>query len=146
MRRRPPAPGRRRAVRLPRPPLRVLQIENEGPRQPFRRKIDRKLRGWGGSPLEGRLVILEEPWAKFTLAEPAHREWLAGVVREQRFDVVMVGPVVAAGMNEVGTLQDVRAFGRLLQEVREAAGVLFAFWLTHHEVSVPGEYWPWRAG
>ena len=49
--------------------LRVLVIENEGPRALFRAKVRRKLAGWAGSPLEDRLIFWEAPWAKFTFAD-----------------------------------------------------------------------------
>lgn len=119
-------------VRVPRP-LRVLVIENEGPRKPFRQKIERKIAAWPGSPLDGRLTFLEEPWAEFTFGDAAHRDWLAQAVRESEFDVVIVGPLAASGMEEAGTLQDVRKFAALLKEVRRASGRLVSFWIIHHD-------------
>ena len=114
-------------------PLRVLLVENEGPRPHFRRKLRRKLDGWAGSPLAGGLVVLEEPWSRLTLAEPAHRGLLAVQIRELGIDVVALGPVSRSGMNEAGTLQEVRDFTLLLADVRGRAGRAVAFVLVHHE-------------
>ena len=47
-------------------PLRVLLVEAEGPRGPFRRKIARKLDYWS-APLPN-LLVLEEPWAALNLS------------------------------------------------------------------------------
>ncbi len=50
-------------------PLRVLWIEDEGPRGKFRQKIRRKFEMWDGPSLEGRLHVLSRPWARFTFAD-----------------------------------------------------------------------------
>jgi AAA domain len=49
-------------------PVNVLLIENEGPRALFRAKADRKVKAWAGSPLGGRVRVVEKPWA--TLSSP----------------------------------------------------------------------------
>jgi AAA domain len=114
-------------------PVRVLMIENEGPRPLFRRKLDRKLRAWTGSPVEDRLLILEEPWGRFTFDSEPWRELLARTARGREVDVVITGPLTAAGMEAAGTLQEVRAFLDLVDEVRALAGRRFANLLIHHE-------------
>jgi hypothetical protein len=112
---------------------RVLLIENEGPRAPFRAKLRRKLAAWTGSPLEGRLTVLESPWARLSFDEFAGREALACAIRESEADVVVVGPVTASGMNAAGTLQEVRSFARLVGHARELSERRVAFVLIHHE-------------
>jgi hypothetical protein len=114
-------------------PVRVLLIENEGPRPLFRRKLDRKLSAWTGSPVEDRLLVLEEPWGRFTFGSEPWREQLARTAREREIDVVIVGPLTAAGMEAAGTLQEVRAFLDLVDEARALAGRRFANLLIHHE-------------
>ena len=119
-------------ISIPRP-CRVLVVENEGPRPLFREKLRAKRDAWQGSPIEDRLLLLEEPWAQFTFADEGQRDALAGACRELEVDVVVIGPIAASGMNDAGTLQEVRAFGRLLDDVRVRAMRRLAFLLVHHE-------------
>jgi AAA domain len=114
-------------------PVRVLIVENEGPRPLFRAKLRRKRDHWTGAPIGDRLVVLETPWARMSFADPARRELLATVIRDRQIDVVIVGPVSRSGMNEAGTLQEVRDFAGLLDQVRELAGRRVTFVLVHHE-------------
>jgi hypothetical protein len=119
-------------IRISRP-LACLLIENEGPRPLFRRKVGRKIAGWAGSDLGGRARVLEEPWAGFTLADQDHRQMLAAEIREHDLDVVVIGPLVCAGMEAAGTLQETREFQKLLGDVRRRADRRVAFILIHHE-------------
>jgi hypothetical protein len=114
-------------------PLRVLLIENEGPRPFFRAKLRRKRDAWAGSELGDRLRVLADPWGTFTYASERWREILAAVVRDQELDVVICGPLTTAGMEAAGTLQEVRAFLELVGKVRRLAGRPFASILIHHE-------------
>ena len=114
-------------------PLNVLLIENEGPRPLFRGKAKRKLKGWTGSAFGDRIRVLEEPWAHFTFAEEFHREALAQTVTAHEVAIVIVGPLATSGMNEAGTLQEVRAFIALCDDVRRLAGRSVTFVLIHHE-------------
>jgi hypothetical protein len=114
-------------------PLTVLLVENEGPRPLFRAKARRKVDAWGGADLDGRIRIVEEPWAAFTFAATAHREALADIIEKNELDVVIVGPLAAAGMNDAGTLHEVRLFIALCNEVRQIAGRAVTFGLIHHE-------------
>lgn len=114
-------------------PACVLLVENEGPRPLFRAKLRRKLEGWQGSPLYGRLSVLEKPWAEFSFADPDWREALAAVIWTLPVDVLIVGPVTRAGMNEAGTLQEVRDFMALVDELRKTAGRALTVVLIHHE-------------
>jgi len=114
-------------------PVRVLVVENEGPRPLFRKKLKHKRDGWTGSPLGDRLILVEEPWARLTLDNAEHREVLATKIDELAIDVVVIGPVTASGMQEAGTLQEVRAFADLLEKVRELSGRRVTFVLVHHE-------------
>jgi AAA domain len=112
---------------------RVAIVENEGPRPLFRAKLRRKLDAWEGSPLEDRLLLLEEPWSRVSLDEPAVRDALAGRIAELELDALLVGPVTRSGMNEAGTLQQVRDYANLLSEIRNASGRRVTFLLAHHE-------------
>ena len=119
-------------------PVSVLVVELEGPRQMFRRKVARKLAGWGGSPLDDRLWVWEEPWARFTFGEEPWRAALAEEVQKRNADVVMVGPLTAAGMETAGTLQDVRRFAALMDEVPEVVR-------SRHGLPDRASREPWRA-
>jgi hypothetical protein len=114
-------------------PRRVLLLENEGPRALYRRKLRRKLDGWAGSPLEGRVAVFEKPWASITFAVDTGRAAIAEAIRDRDIDVVIVGPVTRSGMNDAGTLQEVRDFMLLVAEVRRLAGRPVTFILIHHE-------------
>jgi hypothetical protein len=114
-------------------PVRVLVIENEGPRPLFRAKLRRKLAAWAGPPLEGRIGIFEEPWGAFTFMDDAWRTALATAIRDGEIDVLIAGPVTRLGMDEAGTLQEVRDFLQLVNAVRVESGRRLAVILVHHE-------------
>jgi hypothetical protein len=112
---------------------RILLVENEGPRPLFRRKLERKLAGWQGSPLDGRIVVLEEPWGQLDFASPAWRDALVQEVAARQIDVLVVGPVTSAGMDGAGTIAEARAFLALVGDVRTRSGRPVAVLLVHHE-------------
>jgi hypothetical protein len=111
----------------------VLVIENEGPRPHFRKKLGRKRDGWAGSPTGDRIRVLEEPWSEITLLDETHRQALAKKILEVDADVVVIGPVTAAGMLEAGTIQQVREFMANVGDVRRRTGRIITFILIHHE-------------
>jgi AAA domain len=123
--------------------LRVLIIENEGPRAHFRTKLRRKLDAWQGPPIDDRILVWEDPWATFTFANEDWRVELSEEIYKRKIDVVIIGPVTASGMLEAGTLQEVREFYGLVREVQcaqisiEGGGLserqLVTFVLVHHE-------------
>jgi RecA-family ATPase len=78
-------------------------IEAEGPRQEFRDKLEAKLDHHGALCLDGRIVVLEEPWGEFSFADDEQRAELAAYVRDNEIDLLVVGPVVAVGMIGGGT-------------------------------------------
>jgi hypothetical protein len=113
--------------------VKSLIIENEGPRPLLRAKMNRKLAGWPGRPIDGRTRIVDEPWAGFTLANEQHRRELADTIAAEDVDAVILGPLVCAGMEAAGTLQEVREFLRYLADVRRHAQRRVTFILIHHE-------------
>jgi AAA domain len=113
--------------------LRLLLIENEGPRPLLRQKLKRKLAAWNGPPLDGRISVFERPWGQFTFAESGWREQLAASVQELEVDVIIAGPLTRLGMDTAGTLQEVVAFQRLVADVRARSGRPLTFILVHHE-------------
>jgi hypothetical protein len=117
-------------VRLP---VRVLLVENEGPRPLFRKKLERKIAAWEGSTLQGRLSVFDEPWASFSFADENWRHALAVTLSEHEIDVLVAGPITRLGMDEAGTLQQVRDFMALVDDVRTQAGRRVAIVLVHHD-------------
>jgi hypothetical protein len=114
-------------------PCTVLWIENEGPRGKFREKLRAKLAAWEGSPLEGRLHVLEQPWSLFTFADERHRSELVSLIRELAVDVVFAGPVQRLGVEGGGTPAEIQAFVNLLEQVRAELDRPLAYELIHHE-------------
>jgi hypothetical protein len=119
-------------IPIPRP-VRVLLVENEGPRPLLREKLRRKLAAWRGSLIDDRILVWQAPWGEFTLASPASRATIASQIKENAIDVLIAGPVTRIGMEQAGTLQEVRDFMRLVEEVRRIAARRFAAALLHHE-------------
>jgi hypothetical protein len=114
-------------------PVKVLVIENEGPRGKFRVKLREKLAAWEGPPLEGHIHVLEEPWALFTFAADAHRDALRDLIEEHGFDVVAAGPVQRLGIEGGGTPEEVGAFIRNIELTRAELERHVAVVLAHHE-------------
>jgi hypothetical protein len=112
---------------------RVGWIENEGPRGNFREKVAGKLAAWGGPNLDGHLLILEEPWARFTFASELHRRELAQLLHDYELDVLVVGPVWGLGIEGGGTPAEVSDFTKLIEETRAQLAKPLAVILIHHE-------------
>lgn len=113
-------------------PLRILMIENDGPRQEFRKKLERKLHHHAVN-LDDQIRILEDPWAEFTFAEGAHREALAALIAAREYDLVVVGPLASVGAIGGGTPDQIEDFKNLLEQVRRSCKRKFAALLIHHE-------------
>lgn len=112
---------------------RVLLIENEGPRGKLRQKLRAKLAAWSGPDLDGHLLVLEEPWGRFSFAAEAHRDELVALVREHEVDVLAAGPVGRLGIAGGGTPDEVAAFVGLIEEVRARVERPLAAVLVHHD-------------
>jgi hypothetical protein len=113
-------------------PLRIAIIENEGPRQEFRKKLERKLTETGAQ-LEGRITVLEEPWEEFNFADETHRQAIAARIDADEVDLLVVGPLASVGAIGGGTPAEVEEFKKLLSKVRALCPRKFAVLLVHHE-------------
>jgi hypothetical protein len=111
----------------------VALIENEGPRPLFRNKLRHKREGWRGSSIDDRICVLEKPWGDFTFDDDRWCEALAAALKFLTVDVLIVGPVTRTGMNEAGTLQEVRDFMKLVAQLRALTGRRLTVVLLHHE-------------
>jgi hypothetical protein len=114
-------------------PLRILVLENEGPRAMFRHKLRQKAQAWEGPSWLPNVVVVEEPWARFTFTDEGDRRWLRELLIEQQIDLVVMGPVLRLGVQGGGTPAEVSAFVELLEEVRTGVDGPPAYWLVHHE-------------
>jgi AAA domain/DnaB-like helicase N terminal domain len=113
--------------------LRVAWIENEGPREEFRRKLDRKLALWRSRVKRDRLRVLDRPWSRYDLRRDDHRDALARVVRDAAVDLLVVGPLHRLGMEGGGTPDEIRAFTELVEDVQRRCGRPVLFVIIHHE-------------
>jgi hypothetical protein len=114
-------------------PVCCLLIEAEGPRPLFRRKLARKLDAWPHEAPGERLRVWEAPWNGFRFDDDEMRAQLARAIFEQSVDLVIAGPVANLGMDEAGTMAEVRAFAALVASVRERSLRPVASLLVHHE-------------
>jgi len=113
-------------------PRTVLLIEAEGPRPLFRQKLRRKIDSWPGD-LCGRVRVFEHPWGELTFADDGWRLTLAQLIADNEIDVLIAGPLTRLGMDSAGTLQEVRAFADLIQDVRIRSERPLTVVLVHHE-------------
>lgn len=111
-------------------PVRVAIFEVEGPRPLFRRKVDGKIESWQGSDLGDRLLVLESPWADFRFDRD---ERVAALLGDLEVDVLIVGPLTCVGMDENGTLQQVRDFMAGVNLFRQRTGRRLTVILVHHD-------------
>lgn len=114
-------------------PLRILLIENEGPRGEFRRRLLRKITEWEGDPFSPNVVVLEEPWTRFTITEESYRHGLASEIDALDIDLVIVGPLASLGAKGTGTPDEINEFDNHIKHLRELTERTFALWIVHHE-------------
>lgn len=115
-------------------PVRIVVIEDEGPRAYFRQKLARKAEGWEGPDFLENVHVLREPWALFTLMNERHRGELRAYCRDQAIDCVVAGPLKRLGAQGAGTLDETNGFELMLRDVglgHEEHPV--AFWIAHHD-------------
>lgn len=109
--------------------LRILIIENEGPVEPFRRKLERKASGWSHA-VPGAIFVKTFNWGAFTVEDEAERKRLRAFLEQERIDLVVGDPLDSLGMKGVGSPAETRDFMGRLVEVGLTRDT--AFWLLHH--------------
>lgn len=92
-------------------PLPIGWVENEGPQEEFRRKLERKLAAWSGRVPPDRFHVLDTPWGALDLGNPEHRAGIADAVTELDLDLLIIGPLNDLGMEGGGTPDEVRKGG-----------------------------------
>ena len=115
-------------------PLNVLFVENEGPREPFRKKLEIKRKLWP-HPITGSLHVCVFNWGAVTLKDSSHVARLRDYITENQIDVVIGDPLDSLGLEGVGSPEDTREFMRLLSETGLFRDV--AWWLLAHARKEP---------
>ncbi len=126
-------------------PLRIVVIENEGPHDPFARKVDDFADRFSGCCCSGaphgtaegideRTFFLDAPWGKFSFDDKGLAAELRAFVLETEADLVVANPLGRLGMKGAGTPEETREFLQLLAN----AGLNedFAALLLHHLAKV----------
>lgn len=113
--------------------LTTLLIENEGPRGKLRQILHEKIQAWTGRAFAPHVHVLEEPWTRFTLADPTHRQQLGALITEHLIDLLILGPLATIGTTGGGTPDEINAFDNLLTDLRTQTPRAFALWILHHE-------------
>jgi hypothetical protein len=115
-------------------PLRVGWVENEGPQEEFRRKLERKLEAWPPDRVPAdHFHVLKVPWAELDLRYAEHRAGLAAAVGDLNLDLLIIGPLNDLGMEGGGTPDEVRAFHQYLKDVQTLSVRLVSLMVLHHE-------------
>jgi hypothetical protein len=118
---------------IPARPLKVGWIENEGPQEEFRRKLERKLAAWGDRLPPDSFHVLKAPWGALNLTLTEHREGIAAAIRTLDLDILFLGPLNDLGMVGGGTPDEVRNFHTCLKDVQKLADRLVSLMVLHHE-------------
>lgn len=111
-------------------PLRILVLENEGPRAMFRDKLRKKAAGWDGPSFLENLHVVENPWAAVTLADRAHLEAIRDHCERRGIDLVVAGPLKRLGQHGAGTPDETWAF---VEHLRQAGLGQTSWAIAHHE-------------
>ncbi len=128
-------------------PVKIALIQNEGPAEPWRRKLERKLASWTGEPWSENVLVLDAPHGGFDFRIPEHREAIREL-RQQGVELIVADPTKWLGAEGGGTPAEVREFVALLKECGLHSGdpdKVLAFWLAHHENKAGEVSGAWRA-
>ena len=120
-------------------------IENEGPHDPYARKVDEFAERFSecccsGEPhgsaegIDKNTFFLDAPWGRFSFDDKGLAEELNAFVRDVEADLVVANPLGRLGMKGAGTPEETREFLQLLAN----AGLNedFAALLLHHLAKV----------
>jgi hypothetical protein len=110
-------------------PLRVLLIENEGPQEPFRAKLELKRKLWEPE-LAGAIHVVDFDWGAITLKDSGHVARLRDYLVEHEIDLAIGDPLDSLGLSGVGSPEDTREFMGRLAETGLFRDV--AWWLLAH--------------
>jgi hypothetical protein len=107
-------------------PLNILLIENEGPREPFRRKLERKLASFPHE-LKGEIAIHTENWGQARLPDLVDR--LNTFCDDHKVDLVVGDPLDSFGMDGEGSPSETR---EMVDHFKSAGLFTKRAWLLPH--------------
>jgi hypothetical protein len=110
-------------------PLNVVVLENEGPREQFRLKMERKRDAWKATR-EGEYWIKVQNWASFTLLDDDSHKRLGDFCDRQEIDLVVGDPLGTLGTTGVGSPEDTLGFVQRLRALGLTQTRSFLF--NHH--------------
>lgn len=90
-------------------PLKVLVVENEGPREQFRRKLAAKRERWPHE-FEGELWVQTWRWGAFSIRDDEAVARLGMFCEESEVDLIVGDPLGTLGIEGVGSPEDTRNF------------------------------------
>ena len=126
-------------LQFPRP-LRVLVIENEGPREAFRQKLERRLASWAAVEGEQQIRVWDDParWGQVRLSSSEQLAQLRAAADAHQIDLCVSDTLTRFGMRGNGTPEETREF---VEDLMTAAGLTrdLAFLLLHHPVTRPDQ-------
>ena len=116
-------------------PLRALIIENEGPREAFREKLERRLARWTDNCEPVRIWDAPAEWGSVRVSDPRLRDQLRSIIESHEIDLVVADTLTRFGVRGNGTPEETREFVQWLTEV--GLGRTVAFLLLHHPRTRP---------
>jgi hypothetical protein len=111
-------------------PVRILMIENEGPRAKFRQKMAEKAEAWEGGDWLSNVLVYRDPWGLADFSDPSFRAELRAIVEETEVSVVAADPLDSLGVIGVGAPDETRQFIAWLKDLGLTRDL--AFWILHH--------------
>jgi hypothetical protein len=105
-------------------PLRTLVIENEGPREGFRQKLEARL---PHGPSGESLRVWDDPrrWGMVRVSDDVTLEQLVAVIEQHQIDLVVSDSLTRFGMRGNGTPEETRDFVHLLVQAGLGRNVAF---------------------
>lgn len=110
-------------------PLNIAFIENEGPQESFRAKLEEKIRRFPHE-LQGEILIQSLRWGVFSFADRALVARVRAELDEHEIDIVMGDPLASLGLEGVGSPRETLDFIQLLRPL--GLGTTRAFLFLHH--------------
>ena len=115
--------------------LRILVIQNEGPREAFRQKLEAAAAGWEHAVHGVRVWDEPASWGSVKVSVPEARERLRRVLELHDVDIVIVDTLTRYGVRGNGTPEETREFIEWLSET--GLGRDRGFLLLHHPITRP---------
>ena len=107
----------------------MLVIENEGPQEPYRRKLERRRANWEHD-LGDRLHVNVANWASFRLDTADDAQRLNEECERLQIELVLADPLDSLGMEGEGSPSEVRAMVDLMKQA--GFGTRSGWLVVHH--------------